>query len=67
MLVSGGEIERLRPMTPAQFRIGAGSTSHRSAVQGELERAQKTIRGLEGQERALNGLFCTLTIAALVC
>jgi energy-coupling factor transporter ATP-binding protein EcfA2 len=60
MLVSGGEIERLRPVSPAQFRIGAGSTSHRSAVQGELERAQKTILELEGQERALNGLVSAL-------
>ena len=60
MLVSGGEIERLRPVLPAQFRIGAGSTSHRSAVQGELERAQKTILKLEGQERALKGLVSVL-------
>ncbi len=60
MLVSGGEIERLRPVSPAQFRIGAGSTSHRSAVQGELERAQKAILELEGQERALNTLVKAL-------
>lgn len=60
MLVSGGEIERLRPVQPAQFRIGAGSTSHRSAVQGELERAQKAILELENQERALNGLVAAL-------
>lgn len=60
MLVSGGEIERLRPVPPAQFRIGAGSTNHRSAVQAELERAQKKIRELEGQERVLNGLVAAL-------
>lgn len=60
MLVSGGEIERLRPVPPTQFRIGAGSTNHRSAVQAELERVQKKIRELEGQERALNGLVAAL-------
>lgn len=60
MLVSGGEIERLRPVPPAQFRIGAGSVNHRSAVQGELERAQKTIRDLERQERTLNNLVAAL-------
>lgn len=60
MLVSGGEIERLRLVSPAQFRIGAGSTSHRSAVQSELERAQKTILDLERQEQALNGLVTAL-------
>lgn len=60
MLVSGGEIERLRPVPPAQFRIGAGSANHRSAVQGELERAQKVILDLEGREQALSGLVTAL-------
>ncbi|WP_153114985.1 SbcC/MukB-like Walker B domain-containing protein [Rhodocyclus tenuis] len=60
MLVSGGEIERLRPVPPAQFRIGAGSTSQRSAVQGELDRAQRAILELEGQERTLTKLINAL-------
>lgn len=60
MLVSGGEIERLRPVPPAQFRIGAGSANHHSAVQDELDRAQKTIQELEGKERAFNGLVDAL-------
>lgn len=60
MLMSGGEIERLRPVPPAQFRIGAGSTSHRSAVQGELDRAQKAILDLEGKERTLTNLVNAL-------
>lgn len=60
MLVSNGEIERLRPVTAVQFRIGAGNTNHRSAVQGELERVQKVIQDLEGRERLLNGLVSAL-------
>lgn len=60
MLVSGGEIERLRPVSPSQFQIGAGSTQHRSAVQGELERAQKKVRELESLELELNGLVAAL-------
>lgn len=64
MLVSGGEIERLRPVSPTQFRIGASSTNYRSAVQDELARAQKKIRDLEVQERALNDLVDILRKAA---
>ncbi len=60
MLVSDVEIDRLRPVAAAQFRIGADSTSHRSAVQGELERVQKMIQDIEGQERLLNGLVSAL-------
>lgn len=60
MLVSGGEIERLRPVPSAQFRIGAGSTNHRSAVQSELEHVQEKIRNLESQEQKLNGLVAAL-------
>ena len=60
MLVSGGEIERLRLVSATQFRIGAGSGSHRSAVQEELDRWQGEIRRLKGLEQKLNDLLNTL-------
>lgn len=60
MLVSGGEIERLRPVPAAKFRIGAGSTDHRSAVQREIERLQGEIRRLESLELKLDSLLGAL-------
>ena len=60
MLVSSGEIERLRPVSPAQFRIGVGGSHHRSAVQAELERAEQAIAALEAQDRALTNLVNAL-------
>ncbi len=36
MLVSGGEIERLRPVLPNRFMIGAGSDVHRSAIERQI-------------------------------
>lgn len=60
MLVSSGEIERLRVVPPAQFRIGAGSAHHREAVKQALGQWQAEIRRLEGLEKQLNNLLSPL-------
>ncbi|MCL2160864.1 MAG: hypothetical protein FWH56_03095 [Betaproteobacteria bacterium] len=56
MLVSGGEIERLRPVVPTDFRIGVGSSSHRNTIQEDLNRVQKKIQDLERKDEALRRL-----------
>ena len=47
MLVSGGDVERLRLAPAGQFRIGAGSADHRLAIQRDLDRCRGEIRRLE--------------------
>ncbi|WP_321781674.1 SbcC/MukB-like Walker B domain-containing protein [Burkholderia pyrrocinia] len=60
MLVSSGEIERLRLVNPLQFRIGAGSPTHRYVVQQELDNARAEIRRLENVEQKLDILLSAL-------
>jgi energy-coupling factor transporter ATP-binding protein EcfA2 len=64
MLVSGGEIERLKPTQPAQFRIGAGSAIQRDSVQEALRRWQQEIERLEGQEQILKAIRDALQLVA---
>lgn len=56
MLVSHGEIERLRLVRPADFKIGAGSAEQRNAVEAELTKARKEVQALEAKEKALGEL-----------
>ena len=60
MLVSGGDIERLRLVPPSQFRIGAGTTDHRKAVQEELDHWQGEVRRLEALDQKLSTLVNAL-------
>jgi chromosome segregation ATPase len=60
MLVSTGEIERLRLVSAAQFKIGAGSAEQRNAVQAELDAARAQVKTLEAEEGRLSGLLDVL-------
>lgn len=53
MLVSGGEIERLKLVPATHFRIGSTDPSYRNEVQKELERHQKRVQSLEREEQRL--------------
>jgi energy-coupling factor transporter ATP-binding protein EcfA2 len=56
MLVSDGEMDRLRLVPPANFRIGAGSAEQRNALQADLARAKTAVETLEAREKALGEL-----------
>lgn len=64
MLVSGGEIERLQPIQPARFRIGAGSATQRDSVQDALRHWQREVKNLETQEQSLKVLRDALQLVA---
>jgi len=60
MLLSGGELERLRPVRAELFRIGAGGAGHRDALQKELEahttEVNRLMQLLETLKKVLNAL-----------
>ena len=60
MLLSGGELERLRPVRAELFRIGAGGVGHRDALQKELDthttEVNRLTQLLEALKRVLNAL-----------
>lgn len=64
MLISSGEIERLRPVAPARFRIGAGSTHHRSAFEAEVQKCRVHLERLQALEKKLDALVTTLRLVA---
>lgn len=64
MLISSGEIERLRPVPATRFRIGAGSIHHRSAVEKEVADCQAKLEQLKTSEKKLDVLINTLRLVA---
>jgi len=64
MLISSGEIERLRPVPAIRFRIGAGSIHHRSAVEREVASCQAKLEQLKTSEKKLDTLVSTLRLVA---
>ncbi len=62
MMVSDGEMERLRPVEPKYFKIGAASLHLRNLLQQEVARLLARINALEIQEQALDGLLSDLRI-----
>lgn len=62
MLVSGGEIERLRPVPASRFMIGAGSEVHRSAIERQISAISTEISGLKLSSEALSQLVVGLQL-----
>ena len=57
MLVSLGEIERLRLVRPELFRIGAGGAGQRDALQKEVDKHKAELALLEERESPLQMSF----------
>lgn len=62
MMVSDGEMERLRPIEAKYFKIGAASPHLRNLLQQEVARLLARINALEIQEKALDSLLSDLRI-----
>lgn len=64
MLVSGGEIERLRPVSPDRFMIGAGGDVHRSALEGKIKTLDTKITNLSLEYKSLSDMVVALRLFA---
>lgn len=60
MLVSGDDLERLRPVPVSRFRVGAGSAERREELQNEVRKANEAIQHLEVSLEKLKGLLNNL-------
>jgi len=60
MLVSAGEIERLRLVRPEAFRIGAGGSGQRDALHREIEGHKAELARLERERTSVKQLLSAL-------
>jgi len=60
MLVSAGEIERLRLVRPEAFRIGAGGSGQRDALHREIEGHKAELARLDRERASLKQLLSVL-------
>ncbi|MEO9163506.1 MAG: SbcC/MukB-like Walker B domain-containing protein [Casimicrobiaceae bacterium] len=65
MLVRSGTIERLRPVRPEDFRLGArGSREHREAVQRSLQQRRNDLTRLQTSQQQAKQLSDNLQLVA---
>lgn len=64
MLFRDGELDRLRPVSPGQFRIGPVTAGTKAALRATLEGAQARVEALEKQDKAAKVLFDNLALVA---
>ena len=64
MLFRDGELDRLRPVSIGQFRIGPVTAGTKAALRAKLEGAQARVRALEEQDKAAKELFDKLALVA---
>lgn len=64
MLLSGGELERLRPVSANQFKIGAGSAGHREALQRDVNTFSDEVKRINTSLDELKKLLSAVQLIA---
>lgn len=64
MLFRDGELDRLRPVSPALFRIGPVTAGTKSALQAKLGEAEAKVVALEARNTAATTLYDSLGLIA---